>query len=144
MLPPALPKGICHCDFHFSNVLFKDGQFAALIDFDNAHYTYLTYDLITLIEPFIAEFRWDTWQQFAPGQAILDFHQPRTVTAEYIQHRALSALEKQHLFDVYKLSILFDSIWYFERGDVNDFYEKRKLDAINAIGRKGFYQAIFP
>jgi homoserine kinase type II len=23
-LPKSLPKGICHCDFHFSNVLFKN------------------------------------------------------------------------------------------------------------------------
>ena len=25
-LPGSLPKGVCHADFHFSNVLFKDGN----------------------------------------------------------------------------------------------------------------------
>ena len=28
-LPKSLPKGICHCDLHFSNVLFKNGKFNA-------------------------------------------------------------------------------------------------------------------
>jgi homoserine kinase type II len=45
-LPNSLPNGICHCDFHFSNVLFKDGKFKALIDFDDANYTYLMFDLV--------------------------------------------------------------------------------------------------
>ncbi len=45
-LPKSLPKGICHCDFHFSNVLFTKGKFSALIDFDDANYTFLTFDLV--------------------------------------------------------------------------------------------------
>ena len=142
-LPRTLPKGICHCDFHFSNILFRDGEFAALIDFDDANYTFLTYDLISLINPFIASFEWDTWEQFAPGAEVFDFAQARSVLNEYTRHRPLSPIEKKHLFDVYKLSILFDCIWYFERGEVGDFYERRKLDALNRLGREGFYQQLF-
>ena len=89
-------------------------------------------------------FRWDTWQQFAPGETILNFISARAVVAEYMQYRPLSPIEKRHIFDVYKLSILFDCIWYFERGEPDDFYEKRKLDALNALGRDRFYQELFP
>jgi Ser/Thr protein kinase RdoA (MazF antagonist) len=37
-LPVNLSKGICHCDFHVANVLFKENQFEALLDFDDANY----------------------------------------------------------------------------------------------------------
>lgn len=137
------PMGICHCDFHFSNILFREGQFAALLDFDDANYTYLTFDLATLINPFIPTFDWNTWDQFSPGAEILDFAQPRRVVEEYQKHRSLSRVEKHHLYYVFKLSLLFDCVWYFNRGGPNDFYEKRKLDALNALGRGGFYTQIF-
>jgi len=142
-LSRSLPKGICHCDFHFSNILFKDGKIAALIDFDDANYTFLTYDLITLMNPFIPSFDWDTWSQFKKGENILDFQEARSVVAEYMNFRPLNPIEKRHLFDVYKLSILFDCIWYFERGDVNDFFERRKIDALNHLGREIFYDRLF-
>jgi len=51
--------------------------------------------------------------------------------------------EKKYLFDVFKLSILFDCIWFFERGDVEDFFEKRKIDYLNSLGRENFYNEIF-
>lgn len=142
-LPRPLPKGICHCDFHFSNILFKDGKFAALLDFDDANYTYLTYDLVSLMNPFICAFDWNTWSQFRQGENILDFRQAKTVVTAYMKHRPLSAIEKKHLFDVYKLSIFFDCIWYFERGCARDFYEKRKIDALNELGREAFYHQLF-
>lgn len=142
-LPATLPKGICHCDFHFSNVLFKDGEFVALLDFDDANYTYLAYDLATLIEPFRADFTWATWQQFPTGQPVLDFRQAQRTAAEYQTVRVLEESEKRHLFDIFKLSVFFDAIWYFDRGEALDFYEKRKFDALNAAGRAGFRQAVF-
>ncbi len=65
------------------------------------------------------------------------------MAAEYMKHRPLRPIEKRHLFDVYKLSILFDCIWFFERGEVNDFYEKRKINALNELGRDSFYDRLF-
>lgn len=142
-LPDSLPKGICHCDFHFSNILFKDGEFRALIDFDDANYTYLTYDLVTLMNPFIPVFEWDTWSSFRKDDPIFDLTEASQIVAEYMKHRELSKEEQTHLFDVFKLSILFDCIWYFERGDVNDFYERRKIDALNQLGREQFAGQLF-
>jgi homoserine kinase type II len=133
-LPRSLPKGICHCDFHFSNVLFKDGTFNALLDFDDANYTYLVFDLVGLMES--TAWRYDK-------DDVLNFSEARKVLLEYIRYRPLSNNEKKHLFDVYKLSILFDCIWYFERGGATDFYEKRKIDYLDSIGRKEFYNKLF-
>lgn len=142
-LPRPLPKGICHCDFHFSNVLFKDGKIRALLDFDDANYTYLLFDLAYLMESFVSSFRWNTWENFKKTDPILDFSEARKTVKEYMKHRPLSENEKRHLFDVYKLSILMDCIWYFSRGSAKDFYEKRKIDALNKLRREGFFREIF-
>jgi len=142
-LPKSIPKGICHCDFHFSNILFREGELVALIDFDDANYTYLTYDLATLINPFMPSFEWDTWSQFEQGENVFDFREGRKVIVEYEKVRRLKDIEKRHLFDVYKLCILFDCVWYFDRGEADDFYERRKIDELNRFGRENFYRELF-
>ncbi|MCK5073111.1 MAG: homoserine kinase [Bacteriovoracaceae bacterium] len=142
-LPITLPKGICHCDFHFSNVLFKDGKFNALIDFDDANYTFLMFDLVCLINPFIPSFLWNNWSTHTANDNVLDFREAKKTVSEYMKHRILNSNEKRHIFDLYKLGVLFDCVWYFERGDVKDFYEKRKIDHLNKLGREEFYNKIF-
>ena len=132
-LPLSLPKGICHCDFHFSNVLFQENQFAALLDFDDANYTFLEFDLVGLIESWAWHHQSDT----------LDVRQARLIVQEYMKHRTLNVLEQRHLYDVYKLSILIDLVWFFRRGHAKDFYEKRKVDFLNNLGRKKFFDEIF-
>jgi Ser/Thr protein kinase RdoA (MazF antagonist) len=131
-LPASLPKGICHADFHFSNVLFKDDTLTALLDFDDANYTFLLFDLVGLIESW-------AWPY---ATVVLNFPEAKKVVSEYMTRRSLNNTEKRSLFDVYKLSILMDSVWYFARGDVTDFHEKRKLDYLNAVGRAQFYHEL--
>ncbi|MBS4204152.1 homoserine kinase [Lederbergia citrea] len=133
-LPKSLPMGICHADFNFSNILYKDDQFNALLDFDDANYTYLLFDLVVLIE---------SWAWRHDVDKLLNMEEAKEIIIEYSKHRRLSDIEKKHLFDVYKLSILIDCVWYFERGDVKDFYEKRKIDYLDQIGRELFYQELF-
>jgi len=133
-LPKSLPKGICHCDFHFSNVLFKDDKFNALIDFDDANYTFLIFDLVGLMES--GAWRYDK-------DEVLDFNEARKILTEYMKYRSLNSNEKRHLFDLYKLSILFDCVWFFARGDVNEFYEKKKIEYLDSVGRKEFYHKLF-
>ncbi len=138
-LPPALPKGICHCDFHFSNVLFEENEageaskLVALLDFDDANYTYLQFDLVGLME------YW-AWPHTANS---LDMVRARRVVQTYMKHRPLPLIEQRHLYDVYKLSILFDCVWYFGRGGADDFYEKRKIAALTTMGRQTFFELLF-
>jgi Ser/Thr protein kinase RdoA (MazF antagonist) len=132
-LPPSLPKGICHCDFHFSNVLFQGDELVALLDFDDANYTYLPFDLVGLIE------YW-AWPWSADS---LDVTKARSVVKEYMRHRPMPLIEQRHLYDVYKLSILFDCVWYFARGGADDFREKRKVDGLTTMGRERFFEGLF-
>ncbi|MTI47932.1 homoserine kinase [Sporosalibacterium faouarense] len=142
-LPRLLPKGICHCDFHYSNILFKDGKFNALLDFDDANYTYLLYDIVCLVDPFISEFNWETWKKFKIEDNIFNFQKMKETIAEYIKYRPLKGVEKRHLFDLYKLSILIDCIWFFERGSSENFYERRKIEFLDNLGREKFYEKVF-
>jgi Ser/Thr protein kinase RdoA (MazF antagonist) len=142
-LPISLAKGVCHADFHFSNVLFKEDSFHALLDFDDANYTFLTFDLASLIEPELFRFRWDTWQHVAPEDEVFDFTEVRHIVSTYQQYRVLNASEKKYLFDVLKLVILLDCIWYFKRGSAHDFYEKRKIEYLNKLGRETFAHKLF-
>lgn len=131
--PPSLPKGICHCDFHFSNVLFQGDDLVVLLDFDDANVTFLQFDLVGLIESW-------AWPHTAD---MLDVAKARSVVQAYMTHRPLSLTEKYHLYDVYQLSVLFDCVWYFSRGGASDFKEKRKIEALNSWGRQKFFDELF-
>lgn len=143
VLPAAHPKGVCHCDFHFSNVLFKAGKFHALLDFDDANYTYLTFDLVALLESALFTFQWDSWETVTPADRPFDFAAARPILAAYQAVRPLSPIEKRHLFDVLKLATLIDCLWYFARGEADNFYERRKIECLDAVGRDGFAHALF-
>jgi homoserine kinase type II len=132
-LPDSLPKGICHCDFDFSNLLFQNDQLVALLDFDDANYTYLTFDLACLI---------DSWAWPHQSDA-LDFGQARTIAQAYTKYRLLSPVEQRHLFDVHKLAILFDGIWFFKRGQANNFYEQRKIEFLGDLGWERYAEELF-
>ncbi len=142
-IPKSLPKGICHCDFHFSNILFKAGKFNALIDFDDANYTFLIFDLAGLISPFVKSYDWNTWHKFKKDANVFDFNETREIVSEYMKYRPLNDSEKRHLYDVFKLSVMLDCLWRFERGQADDFFEKRKIEYLNSLGRQEFYNRIF-
>lgn len=130
-LPDSLPLGICHCDFDISNLLFDGDELVALLDFDDANYTYLNFDVVNLLE----------WPY--PSEEF-EFDAVRATIREYERHRTLAPIERAHLFDVEKLAILIDCIWFFDRDTVEACYEKRKIDYLNRLGRDSYLAALFP
>jgi homoserine kinase type II len=74
---------------------------------------------------------------------VFDFREAKKNVSEYIKYRPLNHNEKRHLFDVFKLSIMLDCIWRFGRGKARDFYEKRKIEYLNSLGSKEFYNRLF-
>ena len=101
-----------------------------LIDFDDANYTYLIYDVANFL---------DYYARMWP----LDDGKARSLLKEYMKHRPLSAPEQRHLFDALKLSVLVDSLWFFHRYERGSFREKRKIDYLNSLGREGFRSRLF-
>lgn len=131
-LPGQHPKAICHADYDPSNLLFNGDTLLALIDFDDANYTYSTFDLVHLID----SWAWPFQGQFSADTA-------RDIIYQYDLHRSLSPIEKQHLFDVHKLQIFIDGIWFFARGEASNFYERQKIAFLNGLGREGYYHLLF-
>jgi Ser/Thr protein kinase RdoA (MazF antagonist) len=142
-IPASAPKCVCHGDFHYGNVLFRKNRCAALLDFDDANCTYPAYDVVGIAEPFVRGLNWDTWRDYEVGESVFDFARLRAVLSEYGKHRPLLPVEQKYLFDVVKLSILIDTLWYFRRGDSKAFFERRKIECLNHLGRARFRSAVF-
>ncbi len=143
VLPDDMTMAVCHSDFHFTNVLYDGDDIVALIDFDDANYTYLLFDIIAATECFVPAFNHDTWQNFAPAADLIDTEALRRNMNLYRQHIELSETDMRYAFDVLKLSIFIDCLWFYERGAYTDFYERRKIDALDALGREQFTKAVF-
>lgn len=130
-LPKALPRGVCHCDTHPSNFLYKKGKLSAVLDFDDASYIYLLYDLANLI------YFW-AW----PHKKKLLYKKVKELLKEYSKYRKLNELEREHLYDFLKM-VIFMSIGWFIHVEDDFISEKRKIDFLNSIGRENFYNKIF-
>lgn len=129
-LPDDMPKGTVHGDTNPTNFLYSNGQVSAVLDFDQASYTHLLYDLANLIY-------WWTW----PNKGDVDFDRTRTLIASYETVRQLSETEKSHLFDMLKLCICVGIGWFIYEADFPN--NKRKIELLNSIGSQEFYQKVF-
>ena len=98
-----LPHGVVHHDAHGNNLLFDDvGRLVALLDFDDAHETFLLADLAVLLNAWGIE---RVHYQFEPERA-------RRVLAAYACRRSLSAAEWDLLPDAMALFNLADAASY--------------------------------
>ncbi len=98
-----LPRGVVHHDAHVGNLLCDEaGQIVALLDFDDAHETYLLADVAVLVDV------WGTDQEtrsFSPVRAA-------GMVRAYAQHRPLGAAEWELLPDFLALYHLADVTSY--------------------------------
>lgn len=129
--PNNLPRGVCHCDTHPSNFLYKNEKLIAVLDFDDASYVPLLYDITNMI------YFW-AW----PHKKKLNFETAKTLLNEYSKYRKLTRMEKNHLYDFLKMVIFMSIGWFI---DVDDDFssEKKKIETLNSIGREKFYRRIF-
>lgn len=126
-----LPRGVCHCDTHPSNFLYKNEKLVAVLDFDDASYISPLYDIANMI------YFW-AW----PHKEKLNFEAARTILKEYSKSRKLTKTEKNNLYESLKMVIFMSIGWFI---DVDDDFtsEKKKIEALNSIGRREFYRRMF-
>ncbi len=128
-IPVTLPKGICHADLNYGNFLFHNGEIVAVLDFDMSFYTYVIYDITSLIY----------WWAFPP---IIGFKEKEAsfIVNVYTKYRELGELEKIHIFDALKLIILLGISW----SDESDFEDSKiAVEKLNKLGSDGFYAKLF-
>jgi homoserine kinase type II len=129
--PNTLPKGVCHCDTHPSNFLYKNDELIAVLDFDDAAYACLLYDIANML------FFW-AW----PDRGDINFAEARDLLNEYQQYRVLTGVEKQHLFDVLHMVNFMGIGWFIDHDDVYA-NSRRKTEFLNTLGREAFYNKLF-
>lgn len=126
--PATLPKGLCHADLNYGNFLFKDGKIIAVLDFDMSFYTFLVYDIASLIY-------W--WA--CPPQAGFKENEATKIVQEYSKWRELSEAEKMHIYDALKLIRLLGISW----SDESDYEQERKqIEFLNSVGREKFFEQV--
>jgi homoserine kinase type II len=130
-LPDSLPKGVCHGDTNPTNFLYQDGRLSAVLDFDQANYTWLIFDVAELIY-------WWTW----PDKGVMDFAKTKELVKSYEQKRILNDNERGHLFDALKFVLLIGTGWFLhnDNGYKNNV---RKVTLLDEVGREKFSSRIF-
>ena len=131
-LPDSLPKGVCHGDTNPTNFLYHQGKLSGVLNFDQASYTWLLYDIAQMMY-------WLTW----PNKGDLNFDASRKLIAQYEKQRRMTTHERAHLFDVLKLVILIGISWSLE-DDEGYANARRKVELLNKLGRERFLSFIKP
>jgi len=127
--PADLPRGICHADLNHGNFLFRNGKIAAVFDFDMSFYTFVIYDLASLLY----------WWALPPKGGF-NAERASFIVRQYSQDRVLSESEKKHIYDALKLIILLGISWS-EEGDFEQ--SEKSIGHLTALGRDRFYNALF-
>jgi len=99
--PENLPQGLIHGDIFFDNVLFEDGEIKAIIDFEEACYYYLIFDLGMGV---LGLCRTD-------GK--IDLTKTRALIKGYEQIRLLDFMEKEFLQFFIEYAAIATSWWRF-------------------------------
>lgn len=130
-IPKELPRGICHCDTNPSNFLYFHGRISAVLDFDMASYTWLLYDVATVLYWWAYPRTHESW-----------LSRTREILQAYQDVRPLTELEKQHIFDIWKMVLLTNIGWF---AHVDDDYLSgfKTIDYLNSIGREEFTTSLF-
>lgn len=125
--PAPLAHGICHADLNYGNFLFRDGNVVAVLDFDMSFWTYLIYDIGSLIY-------WWTM----PPQGTFRHDDAMYMVTEYSRWRGITAQERRHIYDALKLIILLGISW----SDEAELESQRaKIESLNSITREHFVPA---
>lgn len=106
-LPKNLPKGLIHGDVFFDNVLFEDEKIKAIIDFEEACYYYLNFDLGMGI------------LGLCRTNGKIDLTKANALVTGYEEIRPLEFLEKELLPLFIKYAAIATSWWRFWKYNIH-------------------------
>ncbi len=129
-LPADLPKGVCHRDSNPTNFLYENGEISAVLDFDQAGFTWLLFDVAQMIY-------WWAW----PNKGNIELNKARDLVTRYELVRKLHNVEREHLFDALKMVHLVGIGWFLSSDSFSN--DKRRVVDLNVLGRDEFYKALF-
>jgi homoserine kinase type II len=122
----TLPHGVVHNDAHAGNLLCDDaGRLVALLDFDDAHETYLLADVAMLL---------DVWATDRASHRVMSARTTEVLRA-YARHRQLCSAEWDLLPDFLALYSLADATSYVSSRVQRGVSADRVLADCNQYGR---------
>ena len=112
----GLPRSLIHADVFWDNIIYLDGEFQALIDFESVSYYYSVFDVAISISGTCVE-----------ADGTLNIKKASQVVAGYQQTRPLTPGEKNalQLFTIY--SVVTISYWRYIKYNVNNPTEGKKF-----------------
>jgi homoserine kinase type II len=139
-IPSELPVGLVHGDIFFDNVLFEDGYFKAILDFEDVSRIFKIYDLGMAVVGICTE------------ETNIDITKVRAFVEGYQEIRMLEEEEKDSLQLCIEWAAILTSMWRFWKynidmpdADNSEKYKQMVSIAINAsaIPKEEFKIAIF-
>jgi homoserine kinase type II len=132
MMPTGLPRSLIHCDVSWDNIIWLDGEFQALIDFDDACKFFKVYDLSSAF--------YGTCMQ----DSTLDLGKASHILRGYQEIRPLEQGERAMLqpFAIYVTTAL--SAWWYLKYIVHNTMEELKNKHRERVVIAEMIQAIPP
>jgi homoserine kinase type II len=100
-LSPGLPLGLVHGDLFYDNVLFEDGKFKAILDFEDIFQAYKVFDLGMAAVGLCSE------------STIIALNKVRALVNGYQEIRLLEEVEKESLQIFIEYAALLTSTWRY-------------------------------
>jgi len=129
--PKKLSKGIVHSDYDSTNIKFVNNKLSGVLDFDDACFSYLVYDISSII------INW-AWKK----EKKLNYKKIRFLLNEYKKYKVISKNEINSLYSFMKLNLLVYASWALADTKKNNGFDKSRADLeyLDKIGEKEFYK----
>lgn len=136
--PISIPKGIIHADYNASNTIFNKNKISGIIDFDDACYTHLIFDVSSII------FYW-AWYKEKNGK--INFAKAKHKLKIYEKYRKLNISERTHLYEALKMLLLTYCAWFintkYKHKEKDMFvFAQQKIKYLNELGKKEFNEML--
>lgn len=116
-----LKRSITHGDFHGVNLLVRNNKLKAIIDFDDSHEDYVSYEIaVFMIDPFITE------KSFNKNLAKVFFK-------EYKRHVKLNEEEKKAIYYFVKHRLLGIMAWIHQKKRMHQDHKERLNKTMNKM-----------
>jgi Ser/Thr protein kinase RdoA (MazF antagonist) len=116
-----LKRSITHGDFHGANLVVRDNKLKAIIDFDDSHEDYVSYEIaVFMIDPFIAE------KSFDKNLAKIFFK-------EYQSHVKLNEEEKRAIYYFVKHRLLGIMAWIDQKKKTHQDHKEKLGKTMNKM-----------
>ena len=114
--PDGLPRSLIHSDVYWDNIIYREGEFQALIDFENSCYYFSVFDIASAISGTCIEV-----------DGTVNLKKAAQIVAGYQQSRPFTPEEKSALQLFTSYAVTGISFWRYMKYNVHNPTEEKKF-----------------